>query len=96
MSRNREKTVKITPAIIKKLVIEERARLNETLELKLKHPSDVSRKTKEVEASDYAGSLAKCMNYYQACKIKEEKMIEDLKRLQEIKRELKRRIIKGI
>ena len=96
MSRNRERTIKITPAIIKKLVIEERSRLNETLELKLKHPSDVSRKTQEVEASDYAGSLAKCMNYYQACKIKEEKMIEDLKRLQEIKRELKRRIIKGI
>ena len=96
MSRNREKVVKITPETIRRLVKEERARLNETLELKLKHPSDAPGKTKEVGPSDYANSLARCMNYYQACKIREEKMIEDLKRLQEIKRELKRRIINGI
>lgn len=96
MSRNRKKTVKITPATIKRLIREERARLDETLELKLKHPSDAPSKTKEVGPSDYANSLAKCMDYYQACKIREEKMIKYLKRLQEIKRELKRRIISGI
>ena len=96
MSRNRERTIKITPDTIKRLVLEERARLDETLELKLKHPSDAANKTREVGPSDYAGTLSKCMNYYQACKIREEKMIEDLKRLQEIKRELKRRIINGI
>jgi len=96
MSRNRERMVEVTPQTIRRLVREERARLNETLELKLKHPSDVHKKVREVDATSYADTLSKCMNYYQACKIKESKMIEELKRLQEVKRELKSRILKGI
>lgn len=96
MSRNRKRMVEITPATIRRLVKEEAQKLNETLELKMKHPSDVHKKVREVDATDYANSLANCMNYYQACKIKEAKMIEELKTLQEVKRELKRRIIKGI
>ena len=96
MSRNRERMVEVTPRTIRRLVREERARLNETLELKLKHPSDVHKKVREVDATSYADTLSKCMNYYQACKIKESKMIEGLKRLQEVKRELKSRILKGI
>ena len=96
MSRNRKRMVEITPATIRRLVKEERARLNETLELKMKHPSDVAKKTREVGASDYSDTLAKCMDYYQMCKLKESKLIEDLKQLQEVKRELKKRILKGI
>ena len=96
MSRNRERMVEITPATIRRLVKEERARLNETLELKMKHPSDVHKKVREVDATDYADTLTKCMNFYQVCKIKEAKMIEELKTLQEVKRELKSRILKGI
>ena len=96
MSSNKEKMIKITPATIRRLVKEERNRLNETLELNAKHPSDVSKKVREVDATSYADTLSKCMNYYQACKIKEAKMIEDLKKIQEVKRELKRHILKGI
>jgi hypothetical protein len=96
MSSNEEKIIKITPAAIRRLVKEERARLNETLELNAKHPSDVVKKVREVDATSYADSLSKCMNYYQACKIKEAKLINDLKTLQEVKRELKSRILKGI
>jgi glycine/serine hydroxymethyltransferase len=93
---NTDKVIKVTPELIKEMVSEERQRMNETLELKASHPSQVIKKVKEVEASDLADSLSKCMNYYQACKIKESKMIEELKRLQEVKKELRRRIIKGI
>jgi len=96
MSKNKEKMIEITPETIRSLVKEERSRLNETLELKMSHPSDVSRKVREVDATDYADTLSKCMNYYQACKIKEAKLISDLKTLQEVKRELKSRILKGI
>ena len=96
MSRTRERMVEITPATIRRLVREERKALNETLELNMKHPSEVSKKVKEVDASGYADSLSQCMNYYQACKIKEAKMIEELKTLQAVKRELKSRILKGI
>jgi hypothetical protein len=96
MSNKRERMVEITPAIIKRLVKEERSRLNETLELKMKHPSEVHKKVREIDATSYADTLSKCMNYYQACKIKESKMIEELRTLQEVKRELKSRILKGI
>ena len=96
MSRNRERMVKITPATIRRLVKEERARLNETLELKMKHPSDVAKKTREVDASGYSDTLSKCMDYYQMFKLKESKLIDVLKQLQEVKRELKKRILKGI
>lgn len=96
MPKNKERLIKVTPRNIKRLVAEERKRLNETLELKLKHPSDVSKKTKEVDASSYADSLAKCMNYYQMCKLKESAILEELKNLQEIKKELRKRIIKSI
>jgi hypothetical protein len=94
--RNDDKLIEVTPHNIRRLVAEERARINETLELKMKHPSDVSKKMQEVDADGYADSLAKCMDYYQMCKLKESKMIEELKRLQEVKRELKKRILKGI
>jgi hypothetical protein len=96
MSKNRERMVEVTPSTIRRLVREESARLNETLELKMKHPSDVAKKTREVDASDYSDTLSKCMNYYQMAKLKESKLIEELKQLQEVKRELKHRILKGI
>ena len=96
MSRNRERMVEVTPSTIRRLVREERARLNETLELKMKHPSDVAKKTREVDATAYADTLAKCMDYYQMAKLKESKMVAELKRLQQVKRELKKRILKGI
>ena len=41
-------------------------------------------------------SISKTVTYLVDCKIKESKMIEELKRLQEVKKELRRRIIKGI
>lgn len=96
MSRNTDKIIKITPATIRRLIKEEHALLNETLELKMSHPSGVAKKVREVDATSYADTLSKCMNYYQACKIKETKLINDLKTLQEVKRELKSRILKGI
>lgn len=87
---------RLTPAVIRQLVIEERARLNETLELKQSHPSEAAKKTREVKATDYASTVSQCMDYYQMCKLKETKLIEDLKRVQEVKRELKKRLLKDI
>jgi len=94
MARRRRKT--LTENDIKRIVAEERQKLMETLELGLSHPSEAPKQTKQVDAKDYAKTATKCMDYYQLCKIKEAKMIKDLKRLQEIKRELKKRILKGI
>ena len=87
---------KLTPAVIRRLVREERAKLNETLELKLKHPSEAAKKTREVDATKYADTLSKCMDYYQMCKLKEARLVEELKKVQEAKRELKKRLLKNI
>ncbi len=87
---------KLTPAVIRRIIKEERQKLNETLELKLKHPSEASKKTREVDATDYANTVAQCMDYYQMCKLKEAKLIQDLKKVQEVKRELKKRLLKNI
>ena len=87
---------KLTPAVIRRLVREERAKLNETLELNLKHPSEAAKKTREVDATKYADTLSKCMNYYQMCKLKEARLVEELKKVQEAKRELKKRLLKNI
>ena len=87
---------RLTPAVIRRLVREERARLDETLELGLKHPSEAPKRTREVDATKYADTLAQCMDYYQMCKLKESKLIDELKTLQEVKRELKKRLLRDI
>ena len=87
---------KLTPAVIRRIIKEERQKLNETLELKLKHPSEASKKTREVDATGYANTVAQCMDFYQMCKLKEAKLIQDLKKVQEVKRELKKRLLKNI
>jgi len=92
MSRNK----KLTPSVIRRIIREERAKLNETLEMNLKHPSEAPRKTREVDATKYADTLAKCMDYYQMCKLKESRLVEELKRVQEAKRELKKRLLNNI
>ncbi len=93
---SRSKKIALTEANIRRIVREERKKLMETLELGMSHPSDVKKQTKEVDAKDLAKTVTQCMNYYQLCKIQEAKMVKDLRKLQEIKRELKRRILKGI
>ena len=87
---------KLTPAVIRRIIKEERQKRNETLELKLKHPSEAPKKTREVDATGYANTVAQCMDYYQMCKLKEAKLIQDLKKVQEVKRELKKRLLKNI
>lgn len=89
-------TRKLTKEYLRRLVMEERARLNETLEMKARHPSEVAKKTRQVDASDYASSLEQAMDYYRMCKLKETKLINDLKKLQEVKKELKKRLLRNI
>ena len=89
MSRTR----KLTPRILKRIIAEEAAKLNETLEMGLKHPSEAPKRTKEIDAHKFADSLEACMDYYKMCCIKEEKMISKLRMIQEAKRRLKKKMI---
>jgi hypothetical protein len=93
MSRQNKK---LTSAKLRKIIAEERARLNETLEMGLSHPSDVSKKTREVDADSYAETLENCCNWYQMCKLQEAKLEKELKIIKEAKKRLKKRILKSI
>ena len=87
---------KLTPSVIRRIIKEEKARLNETLELGLSHPSEVSKRTKEVDAHKLAGALEACINHYKACNLKEAKLRRELKKIQETKRRLKKKMLKTL
>ena len=90
------RTKKLTPRILKRIIAEEASKLNETLEMGLKHPSEAPKRTKEVDAHKFADSLESCMDYYKMCCIKEEKMIAQLRMLQEAKRRLKKKMLRNL
>ena len=87
---------KLTTAKLRKIIAEERARLNETLEMGLSHPSEAPKRTREVGADKYADSLEQCCNWYQMCKLKEAKLERELQLVKEAKKRLKSRIIKTV
>lgn len=90
------RTKKLTNSILRKLIAEERARLNETLEMGLKHPSEAPKRTREVQADKLANTLEDCVDYYKACKLKEAKLVEQLAYIQEAKRRLKKRLLRKL
>jgi len=90
------RTKKLTPRVLRKLIIEESARLNETLEMGLKHPSEAPKRTREVDAHKFADTLESCLDYYKMCCIKEEKIIKQLKKLKEAKRRLKKKMLRNL
>lgn len=81
--------MRITEKMLKRLINEERQRLNETLEMGLKHPSDAHKRTREVQAKDMSSTLEKCVDYYKTCCIKEGELKRELKKIREMKRRLK-------
>lgn len=93
MSRRNKK---LTSRVLRRLIAEERARLNETLEMGLKHPSEAPKKTREIDADKYADSLEQCCNWYQVCKLKEAKLERELRLVKEAKKRLKTRILKSV
>ena len=87
---------KLTTSTLRRIIAEERARLNETLEMGLKHPSEASKRTREVGADKYADTLEDCCNWYQMCKLKEAKLERELQLVKEAKKRLKSRILKTV
>lgn len=90
------KRKKLTNSLLRKMINEEKRKLHETLELGLKHPEEAAKRTKEVPADKYAGTLEDCVNHYKLCKLKEAKLKRELKKIQEAKRRLKRRLLNNL
>ncbi len=95
---------KLTPRGLRALVLEEkrrmdrrRRRISETSDpvaAGIEDPEKVD--AEEVEASEFAGSLEKDIDYIKALKIHERKLRRQLKRVSEAKKRLRSRVIKKI
>ncbi len=88
---------KLTPRMLRRMVLQERRRLRETSDpvaAGVEDPEKVS--AEEVDADELAGSLEKDIDYLKALKIHERRLRSKLKRVSEAKGKLKRRLINKI
>lgn len=93
--------VNLTPALLRKIVLEEKARmLRETASSSdpivsgKDDPSDIS--AEEIDADGFADTLAQQIDYMKALKIKEHKLTESLRKIQEEKRRVRNRVVKRL
>jgi hypothetical protein len=93
------KSVKLTPALLRKIVLEEKARMireasSDPIASGKAHPSDVS--VPEVDADGYAETLEKDIDHMKALKIQEARLAAKLKRIQEAKRRIRARVTRKL
>ena len=86
---------KLTPKMLRKLVLEEKRRMFENLGDEV--PVEKAAKdTDEVEADDLADTIEQDIDWMKALKIKEIKLRRHLRRVNEAKRNLRRRLNKKL
>ncbi len=99
---SRKRATKLTPAMLRKMVLQERRRLQRR---RLRETSDpiadgiedpAYANAEEVDADDQADTLEKDIDYIKALKIEEKKLRRTLRRITEAKKKLRRRINRKI
>ena len=85
---------KLTPALLKKLVLQEKRRIRETLETGVEDPEKV--KAKEVEGDEFADSLESDIDWMKALKIHERRLFTKLKQVHERRTRLRSKILKKL
>jgi hypothetical protein len=94
------RTMKLTPALLRKIVLEEKARMMreaagvDPIASGKAHPSDI--KPSEVDADGYAETLEKDIDHIKVLKIKEARLARQLRKIQETKRLLRARVNRNI
>jgi hypothetical protein len=91
------RTKRLTPSLLRRIVLEERARILETSDpvaAGIEDPEKVS--ADEVPAEDLAQTLEKDIDHVKVLKLKERRLRKELKRLQERRRKIRARILKRI
>jgi hypothetical protein len=85
---------KLTPEILKQMIIEEAAKLQkEVLEQEVENVEDVE--TEEIEGGDWA-VLNQPIDFMKALKIQERKLVKQLKAVREAKAVVGRKIVSSI
>ena len=88
---------KISHRSLKRIIIEELAKLNEEgLTGELEDTEKVAKEVPEKDASEQADSLEQNIDFMKALKIQEKKLVKSLMKIQEVKSKLRSKILKGI
>ena len=90
------KITKLTPALLRKMIQEEKKSIKETLETGELDPVKAAEETEEVEAEDMANVLAKDIDHLKVLKIQEAKLRSKLAKVEKAKHLLRKRVIKNI
>lgn len=85
---------KLTPRMLKRMVLQEKRRLRETLEQGEEDPTKVD--AEEADADEQADTLEKDIDYIKVLKIEERKLQKKLRRVNEAKKKLRRRVIRKL
>ena len=85
---------KLTPRMLKRMVLQEKRRLRETLEQGEEDPTKVD--AEEADADEQADTLEKDIDYIKVLKIEERKLRKKLRRVNEAKKKLRRRVIRKL
>ena len=85
---------KLTPKMLKRMVLQEKTRLRETLEQGEEDSTKVD--AEEVDADEQADALEKDIDYIKVLKIEERKLRRKLRRVNEVKKKLRRRVLKKL
>lgn len=98
MSRTRKRAYKLTPAVLRKIVLQEKRRLmretSDPVAAGIEDPEKVD--AEEVDAADQADTLEKDIDHMKALKIHEKSLKVKLKKIQEAKRRIRNRVIKRL
>jgi len=91
--------MKLTPTLLRRIVLEERARMmreasQDPVAGGADHPEDV--KAAETDAADLAGTLEQNIDYMKALKIHEAQLAAKLRRIQEAKSKVRNRIVRKL
>ena len=87
---------RLTPQMLRKMVLQEKKRVRETLELGIEDVEKAAAKTPEVDADKQADTLEKDVDFLKVLKIQERKYAVKLRRIQEAKTKLKKRILRKL
>lgn len=84
------KNIKLTPSLLRKIVLEEKRKIMETLEQGKEESEDV--KAEETEAEELAGALEQDIDFMAALKIKEATLKKQYAKVQAAKQRVIKRI----
>ena len=87
---------KLTPSMLKRLVLEEKRKMMEVLETGESDTEKAAKKSEEVSADDLADTIEQDIDWMKALKIKETTLKKRLKRISEVKKKLRGRIIRRL